>query len=100
MSHLDLLPEAEFCGEQMIAPGQTIFVSRSGERALVNALLIKGNPVVSMTIGIQGRGTLNIPLDEFDHLLSAMLALHKHLNAPMVIDPVSVNDASDLGLKL
>ena len=69
------LPEAQMSGIVDKAPGVQIDGAWAGEHALVNVLFGEKVAQPTYTIGITGRGTLQMPEQEFRDLLSAMLAV-------------------------
>lgn len=72
---LKRLPDAQLSGEIEKSPGVLINGAWSGNHALVNVLYGEKLPQPTYTIGITGRGTLQIGEQEFRDLLSAMLAV-------------------------
>ena len=74
-SFLTRLPDAELSGSVEKAPGVMIDGAWSGERALTNVLYGEKVAEPTYTIGITGRGTLQMGEQEFRELLSAMLGL-------------------------
>ena len=72
---LTRLPDAQMSGVVDKAPGVQIDGAWSGEHALVNVLFGEKVPVPTYTIGITGRGTLQMTEQDFRDLLSAMLAV-------------------------
>jgi len=69
------LPEAHMSGVVDKAPGVQIDGAWAGDHALVNCLFGEKMPQPTYTIGITGRGTLQMGEQEFRDLLSAMLAV-------------------------
>jgi hypothetical protein len=72
---LTRLPDAQMSGVIEKHPGVMIDGAWAGEHALVNALFGDKVPQTTYTIGITGRGTLQMGEQEFRDLLSAMLAV-------------------------
>lgn len=72
---LKRLPDAQISGEVAKSAGVLINGAWSGEHALVNVLYGDKVPQTTYTIGITGRGTLQMTEMDFRNLLSAMLAL-------------------------
>jgi len=69
------LPDAEMSGVIDKAPGVQIDGAWSGQHALVNVLFGEKMPEPTYTIGITGRGTLQMSEQEYRDLLSSMLAV-------------------------
>ena len=72
------LPQAQGSRAFERSPGVTIdgyYQNLALISRLVNS--IKGESISSYTIGIQGRGTLNIPETEFDDLLACMIGMYR-----------------------
>jgi hypothetical protein len=69
------LPDAQMSGEVVREPGVLINGAWCGKHALVNVLYGDKMPNPTYTIGIAGRGTLQMAEQEFRELLSSMLAL-------------------------
>lgn len=74
-SFLCRLPDAQMSGVVEKSPGVQIDGAWAGEHALVNVLFGEKVNQPTYTIGITGRGTLQMPEQEFRDLLSAMLAV-------------------------
>jgi hypothetical protein len=72
---LSRLPDAEMSGVVDKAPGVKIDGAWAGQHALVNCLFGEKVPQTTYTIGITGRGTLQMGEQEFRDLLSSMLAV-------------------------
>ena len=72
---LTRLPDAQMSGIVEKAPGVMIDGAWAGQHALANCLFGDKVPQTTYTIGITGRGTLQMGEQEFRDLLSAMLAL-------------------------
>lgn len=72
---LTRLPDAQMSGVVEKQPGVMIDGAWAGNHALVNALFGEKVPQTTYTIGITGRGTLQMGEQEFRDLLSAMLAV-------------------------
>lgn len=72
---LKRLPDAQISGEVAKDAGVLINGAWAGEHALVNVLYGDKVPQTTYTIGITGRGTLQMGEQDFRTLLSAMLAL-------------------------
>jgi hypothetical protein len=72
---LSRLPDAQLSGEVERADGVLINGAWCGKHALVNVLYGDKMPNPTYTIGIAGRGTLQMAEQEYRELLSSMLAL-------------------------
>lgn len=72
---LNRLPTTNLSGPVEKSDGVMIEGAWTGEHALVNILYGDEVPQNTYTIGITGRGTLQMPEQEFRDLLSAMLGL-------------------------
>lgn len=72
---LKRLPDAQLSGVVEKAPGVLINGAWSGDHALVNVLYGDKVGQTTYTIGITGRGTLQMGEGEFRTLLSSMLAI-------------------------
>lgn len=72
---LKRLPDAQLSGEVAKGPGVMINGAWSGEHALVNVLYGENVTQTTYTIGITGRGTLQMGEQDFRTLLSSMLAI-------------------------
>lgn len=75
---LKRLPDASLSGTHQKAEGVMIDGSWCGKHALVNVLHGDQMPQQTWTIGIAGRGTLQMGETEFRELLSSMLALFEY----------------------
>lgn len=75
---LKRLPDASLTGTHPKGEGVLIDGSWSGTHALVNVLHGEKMPQQTWTIGIAGRGTLQMGETEFRELLSSMLALFEY----------------------
>lgn len=72
---LKRLPDAQMSGEVAKSPGVMINGAWCGQHALVNVLYGDDVAQTTYTIGITGRGTLQMGEQEFRDLLSSMIAL-------------------------
>jgi hypothetical protein len=92
------LPQAELSGEVVKSEGVMISGAWSGQHALVNILYGDNVPVNTYTIGITGRGTLQMPEQEFRDLLSSMLAMFEARTLGFTGDLTPVSKAATLDL--
>lgn len=72
---LTRLPDAQMSGVVEKSPGVNIDGAWTGQHALVNCLFGSKVPETTYTIGITGRGTLQMSEQDFRDLLSSMLAV-------------------------
>lgn len=72
---LNRLPDAQMSGEVAKSPGVLIDGAWSGQHALTNVLYGDKVPQTTYTIGITGRGTLQMTEQDFRDLLSTMIAV-------------------------
>lgn len=94
---LTRLPDAQISGEVEKSPGVIINGAWAGEHALVNILYGDKIPNQTYTIGITGRGTLQMGEQEYRDLLSAMLALFE-VRSPGFAAKGNITSPSSAGL--
>lgn len=94
------LPDAQMSGVVDKAPGVQIDGAWAGQHALVNCLFGDKVPEPTYTIGITGRGTLQMSEQDFRDLLSSMLAVFESRSPGFAAKtgPTSPSLASDLPL--
>ena len=77
---LTRLPDAQLTGDFEKSPGVTISGAWTGNNALVNCLHGDAVKERTYTIGISGRGTLQIPEQEYRDLLSSMISMFEYMS--------------------
>ncbi len=87
------LPMAEMSGEVERQPGILINGAHVAN-AIVTVLYGEAVKEPSFTIGVQGRGTLNIPEAEFKQLLGTMATVYREHYAPVAPIAVPCDDAA------
>lgn len=92
---LNGLPEAPSSPPAMVGPGINVDSSLLGN-ALANRLHGENVPVTSYVIGINGRGTLNIPEEEFDNLIAVMVRVYLDRVAPKLPGETSEVNPGDV----